>query len=76
MFFYHLQAGIHDAWWLGQWDSYGYLFLSLLLIYTNDSLYEIALANGEWAFIPDALLREINRRPCWPQIIFLYFVVS
>jgi len=62
------------TWW--RWDSCGYLLLSLLLINTNDSFYAIALSNSERVVIASALLSENNRRPCWLQISFLYFVFS
>jgi len=52
VFCLNLRAGIHDAWWLRGWDFCGYLLLSLLLIDTNDSLYVIALANGERSLYP------------------------
>jgi len=52
MVFYHMWAGIDDAWRLGRWDSCGYLLVRQLLLRTNDSLYAIALANGERPLYP------------------------
>ena len=54
----------------------GYLLLSLLLIYTNDSLYAIALANGQRWLYP---VRLANRDQLATMLIpenFLYFVFS
>ena len=73
-FCYHLQAGIHDAWWLRQWDSCGYILDSLLLIPISDSLYAIALASGDCC---NQCLAKRDQSPAiLSPIFFLYFVFS
>ena len=52
MFSYHLPAGIHDAWWLGDEIPVITYLVSLLLIYTDESLYEIVLSYGERSLYP------------------------
>jgi len=61
-------------WWLGRWDSSGYLFAWPSVMLTKDSLYAIVLDNGRTIVITGTLLSEIDQRPCRLQIIFSYFV--
>ena len=67
MFFYHLWAGIHGAWWLGRWDFCGCLLFSPLVMLTKGGLYAIVLANSRMIIIPGAMLTS--------NYFFIFFIL-